>query len=72
MILLKIKQIFFQILKKMIEDKFIILTDKIKSDLYDIEEKQIIFITKKLKIHLQNKIQYLIKYLRVVILSSSL
>jgi len=33
----------------MIEDKFIILTDKIKSDLYDIEEKQIIFITKKIE-----------------------
>jgi len=69
---IKNKTNIFPDIKKMIEDKFIILTDKIKSDLYDIEEKQIILITKKLKIHLQNKIQYLIKYLRVVILSSSL
>jgi len=47
MIFIKNKTNIFPDIKKMIEDKFIILTDKIKSDLYDIEEKQIIFITKK-------------------------
>jgi len=46
---IKNKTNIFPDIKKMIEDKFIILTDKIKSDLYDIEEKQIIFITKKIE-----------------------
>jgi len=46
---IKNKTNIFPDIKKMIEDKFIILTDKIKSDLYDIEEKQIILITKKIE-----------------------